>query len=217
MSRVFGNVLSPFARKVYLALDFKGVDYEAIDVLPHADAPGFLAASPLGLVPAFEDDEVRISDSSVICDYLEQKYPEPQLYPSGRVERSEALWIEEYADSRLRELLLDGLLRERVANPLVRGIAPDEERVQRILDEQLPRELDYLESRLGAAPFFVGDAVSIADFAVITCFISARSAGFEVDAKRWRRLAGYLAAALDWPVVARRLEVESEYLSRLRG
>ena len=82
MVRVFGSVLSPFARKVYLALDYKGVAYESVDVVPHADSPEFRAASPLGLVPALADRDFLISDSSVICDYIEQRYPDRPLYPS---------------------------------------------------------------------------------------------------------------------------------------
>ena len=114
-------------------------------------------------------DRSKLSDSSVICDYLEHQYPTPGVYPKVPSERARALWLEEYADTRLRDVLLNGLLRERVANPIVRGIPTDEERVARILEEELPPELEYLERCVPAEGFLMGDEPTIADFAIANC------------------------------------------------
>jgi glutathione S-transferase len=214
---VYGIILSPYARKVYLTLEFKGVPYEAVDVRPHDDLPAFRAASYLGKVPGFEDDEVRISDSSVICDYLEQKYPTPALYPKAAAERAQALWLEEYADTRLQDLLLHGIVMERVIKPTVYAEPTDEQRVARILDEELPGELDYLQKQVGQGEFFVGGSLSIADIAIVTTFINATYAGFAVDHERWPRLATYLKQMYELPLVAQQMKREAEFLQGLQS
>lgn len=121
MNIVYGSIISPYARKVYLTLDFKGVPYESVDVLPHDESPAFRATSYLGKVPGFEDEHIKVSDSSVICDYLEHKYPSPPLYPQGAAERARAVWIEGYADTRLQELLLHSIVMEWMVKPVVYG------------------------------------------------------------------------------------------------
>ena len=129
VAKVYGNVVSPYARKVYLCLEWKGLPFEAIDVLPHADTSPFREISPLGKIPAFEDDRIRICDSSVICDYLETRYPNPPIYPKDPADRARALWLEEYADTHLQDLVLRGVVLERLIKPRVRGEPTDEARL----------------------------------------------------------------------------------------
>ncbi len=217
MNTVYGNIISPYARKVYLTLDWKGVPYESIDVLPHDDSPAFRAASHLGRVPGFEDERIRVSDSSVICDYLEHKYPEPPLYPGDVAERARALWLEEYADTRLQELLLHGIVMEWMIKPLLYGQLADEQRVATLLGEELPRELDYLERQVASQPFLVGACLTIADIAVTTTFINGRYAGYEVDATRWPGLASYLRGMMALPLVAQRLQREAAYMAQVKS
>jgi glutathione S-transferase len=209
---VYGNVISPYARKVYLTLELKNAPFEVRDVLPHDDEPAFRATSWLGKIPGFEDERLRISDSSVICDYLDRKYPEPSIYPNDAVERAGALWLEEYADTRLQDLLLRGVVMERVIKPTVRDEPTDEARLERILEQRLPPELDYLEARVNG-PFLIGSQLSIADLALVTAFVNARYAGYEVDAERWPRLSEYLTRQLASPLFERRLEHEAAYLA----
>lgn len=245
LARVYGNIVSPYARKVYLTLEWKGLPFEALDVLPHADTPVFREISPLGKIPAFEDDLVRLCDSSVICDYLEHRHPDPPIYPRDPALRARALWLEEYADTALQDLVLRGIVLERLIKPTVRKESTDETRLKEILENRLPPELDYLESRIletripesrasesrdhpdRATPpgspvalersvrFLVGDALSIADLAVTTAFVNARAADFEVDARRWPALSDYLERMQAHPLFAQRAIQESEYLASL--
>ncbi|MBW2270394.1 MAG: glutathione S-transferase family protein [Deltaproteobacteria bacterium] len=211
MNTVYGNIISPYARKVYLTLELKGAPFEARDVLPHDTEPAFRTTSWLGKIPGFEDEEVRISDSSVICDYLDHKYPTPSIYPDDAAERAQALWLEEYADTHLQDLLLRGVVMERVIKPTVRKEPTDEARLARIQSRDLPPELDYLEARVDG-PFLVGGQLSIADLAVVTAFVNARYASYEVDASRWPALAGYLMRQLASPLFEQRLALETAYL-----
>lgn len=85
--------MSPFVRKVQIALEHKGVDYDLNPVSP-IDLPAeYKQKSPLGKVPCYEDGTVVLPDSSVICQYLEEIYTTPAMYPADVVSR--AWWYEE--------------------------------------------------------------------------------------------------------------------------
>ena len=83
---VYGANLSPFVRKVRVALAEKGLAYSLEPVTPFSPPPDFAEISPLKRIPAFRDTDLpepnnHLADSSVVCDYLEHKYPTPPLYP----------------------------------------------------------------------------------------------------------------------------------------
>ena len=101
-----GVSLSPFVRKTRVALTIKSIDYELRNVMPGAMDPEFLAKSPLSKVPVWEEEDGwTLPDSSVICSYLERTNPKPALYPSDPREYASALFWEEYADTRLVDVL----------------------------------------------------------------------------------------------------------------
>ncbi len=74
----------------------------------------------------------------------------------------------------------------------------DEARAQATIDEKFPPLLDYLESRI-EGDYLVGNAFSIADISVATCFHNLRLAKFEVDGGRWPKLAAYITRTLERP------------------
>jgi glutathione S-transferase len=91
---------SPYARKVHLLLLEKGLAFET-NIFELADrTPEFMALSPLGKVPLFVDEDgTRVFDSSVIAEYLEDRYPEPALLGHGVQERLEHRLIDELGDT----------------------------------------------------------------------------------------------------------------------
>ncbi len=101
--KLLGVRLSPFVRKVAVVLAVKGLDYEHESVMPGSDDPKFRAASPTGKIPGFVDGDLSLADSTVICEYLEDKYPEPAVMPKDVGLRARARFLEEYGDSKLVE------------------------------------------------------------------------------------------------------------------
>jgi glutathione S-transferase len=83
MPTLYGVGLSPFVRKVRVVLSEKGIPYDHDPAMPANPDPEYRKMSPLGKVPAFRDGDHAFSDSSVICQYLERRHPEPALYPKG--------------------------------------------------------------------------------------------------------------------------------------
>jgi len=90
MNRIIGSYLSPFVRKVLVVLELKGISYEIDPIVPFFGNDQFTKLSPLRRIPVLVDDQVTLSDSSIICQYLEDRYPSPSLYPTNIADRAKS-------------------------------------------------------------------------------------------------------------------------------
>jgi len=136
--RVIGAYLSPYVRKVLAVLELKGLRYEIDPIVPYMGDDRFTALSPLRRVPVLIDDQVTLADSTVICQYLEDRYPEPAFYPADIADRARARWLEEYSDSRMGDVLIWGLFDHAVISPAVWGTPRDRAAIDRIVNEEVP-------------------------------------------------------------------------------
>ena len=182
--RIIGSYLSPYVRKVLACLDLKGLAYEIDPIVPYMGDDRFTALSPLRRVPVLIDDRVTLADSSVICQYLEDRYPEPALYPLDVADRARARWLEEFADSRMGDVFIWGLFNHAVIAPAVWGTPRDLAVIDRIVSEEIPPVLDYLESQVPAEEFLFG-ALCIADLSIAVFLRNAAFARYQVDPGRW--------------------------------
>jgi glutathione S-transferase len=196
--RIIGNYLSPYVRKVLVCLHLKGVAYEIDPIIPFMGDARFSKLSPLRRIPVLIDDQVTLFDSSVICQYLEDRYPEPALFPRDIVARARARWLEEFADTRMGEVFIWRLFNEVAIKPFVWGEATDQALVAKILAEDVPQILDYLEAELPAEGYACGD-LSVADIAIACFFRNAAFARFKIDALRWPVSAAFVARVLSIP------------------
>ena len=103
--RIIGSYLSPYVRKVLVCLHLKGVPYEIDPIVPFMGGDRFSTLSPLRRVPVLVDDGVTLADSTVICQYLEDRHPQPAVYPRDVADRARARWLEEFADTRMGDVL----------------------------------------------------------------------------------------------------------------
>jgi len=217
---VYGGSVSPFVRKVRVMLAEKGVEYQLDQVSPFNPPPEFLAISPLKRIPVLRDTDVAepntLPDSSIICDYLEHKFPKPALYPADPFERAKALWYEEFADSAVAGNVGTGLFFERIVKRMLRG-QTDEAVCQKTLTEKLPPLFDYLEGEIGNKEFLAGGAFSVADIAVGTMIVNFNHAGETLDATRWPRFAAYIRRIHERPSFAALIEEESPLMKRFRA
>ena len=193
--RIIGNYVSPYVRKVLVCLHLKGIAYEIDPIVPFMGDDRFSRLSPLRRIPVLVDDAVTLADSSVICQYLEDRHPEPPLYPRDVVARARARWLEEWADTRLGDVLIWRLFNQVAIRPFVWGEKTDDAVVQRTLAVDVPDVLGYLEAQLPADGFIFGSP-SIADITVACFFRTAAFARFAVDAGRWPRTAAFVARVL---------------------
>lgn len=194
---VYGTGYSPYVRKVLVSLAEKGVAYEHRPVMFHAPDTDFQAASPLGKIPALEDEGFRLADSSAIFWYLERKHPTPALVPADARGLGRAVWFDKFGDTELFAKLIVPFV-ERVLKPNMMKTPTDEAAVTRALDKDLPPLFDYLEGEI-SGPYLVGEAFSIADIAIATGFYNFHLAKARIDADRWPKLAAYIDASLTRP------------------
>jgi glutathione S-transferase len=193
--KIIGSYLSPYVRKILVLLHLKGIACEIDPIVPFFGDERFSAMSPLRRIPVLIDDRVTLADSSVIAQYLEERYPQPALYPADIADRARARWLEEYADTRMGEVFIWQLFNQVAINPYVWGRKADEVALKKTLTEEMPRVLDYLEAQLPHAGFICG-ALSIADISIAAFFRNAGFARYGVDAARWPRTAAFVERML---------------------
>jgi glutathione S-transferase len=90
----------PYAARVRIVLAEKGLGYDAVEI-DLDDRPAWLyEKNPLGRVPVYEEDEgLVLPESRVIMEYLEERFPEPALWPADPAERALGrLWLERFDD-----------------------------------------------------------------------------------------------------------------------
>ncbi|WP_114953799.1 glutathione S-transferase family protein [Sphingosinicella terrae] len=205
--RIIGSYVSPYVRKVLACLALKGLAYEIDPITPFYGDERFERLSPLRRIPILIDGDLVLTDSSVICFYLDEAYPGAPLLPADLRDRARARWLEEYADTRLGDIFIWGLFYQRIVHPIVWGEPGDQARIERTLAEDAPREMDYLESQLPGDGFLFG-GIGLADIAIASFFRNAAYAGFEPDSERWPRTAGFVARTLAHPLFAGLLPFE---------
>ena len=189
---IHGGAPSPFVRKVMVACEEKGLTYEDKVLIPFPKTPEFIAMNPLGKIPILEIADGRyISDSSVICAYLEKVHPEPALMPEDPYEYAQALFIEEYCDTKLIEGI-GAIYFERFIKVKVFKGEADEAAVEKQIEEGLNPVLEQIEGLIPekAGPL-LDSGFSLADVAFGAQLSSLKLAGFEIDAGRFPRSRAY--------------------------
>jgi glutathione S-transferase len=212
MPKLLGAFGSPFVRKAYVALTEKGIPFEHEQVIPFGVSPEYRKISPLGKIPAFQDGDRTLADSSVIIAYLERTHPQPALYPSDAYDYARALWFEEFGDGGLAPVLGAKVFFPKVIGPRFFKQEPNLAEIQKVIDTEIPPLFDYLEGELGDNEYLVGNKFSIADIGVATIFVNYGFAGYGVDAKRWPKLAAYVNRVLSRPSFKNVVDKEKSFL-----
>jgi glutathione S-transferase len=177
----------PYCARVRIVLAEKGLEYETV-VVDLDDRPAWIyEKNPLGKVPVLEEDAFVLPESEVINEYLEERYPEPALWPADPAER---------AQGRLLVYRFDRLSRPYYA--LRRG----DESAQAELHEQL----SDLDSLLAGRPYLTGHEFGLADAAYLPWILRARSS-LGVDLEHHAGLSGWVARTSERPSVAAELEL----------
>jgi glutathione S-transferase len=188
---IIGSPISPYVRKVLAACAFKNIEVTIDPVVPFFGDDRFTELSPLRRIPVFRDEQVSLCDSSVICQYLEDRWPTPPLYPQEIQRRARARWLEEYADTRIGDVFIWRLFNNAVIGPAVFGSGRDKELQQETISKEVPAVLDYLEASVPDDGYLCGD-LGIADLAVAPFFDNLDWARVELDWRRWPGTAAWL-------------------------
>jgi glutathione S-transferase len=175
MTLLYDIPMSPYAQKVKMALIEKGVPFETR--IPDLDQPHaeFVAASPRLEVPALKDGDTVIFDSSVIVEYIEDRWPEPALLPKSPAERARVRMLEELCDTAydavnwgIAEIAIFKRAEGEVATRLYARAA-----------EQIAGLNAYLERQLETRAFLNGDSFGFGDIAAYPFVNGAGALGFK--------------------------------------
>ncbi len=198
MPIVYEHPLSPYAQKVKIALGEKGVPFETRmpDILGGSDRDEFAQMNPRLEVPTLIDGDQAIFDSTIILEYVEERWPEPRLLPATPAERARARMIEEVCDTYYEAI--NWAIMEIRAFQRATGDAAD--RLLARASEQTAGVQAWLTRHLGSAPYFGGTRFGWADCAVAP-FVHASAGMGNAPAER-SPLAAWLARIAERPAVA---------------
>jgi len=213
---LYSGPLSLFTGKVRIALDEKGIAYERVEVgwslerryEPHH--PDVLALNPKQQVPVLVDGELVVYDSTQIFEYLEERCPQPPLYPSGLASRARCRRLEAAADE---------IVFPQVWQLIDAGFYPSAspDAAQRL--RRAKRELAALQVELDkelAGREYLCERFSVADIGSFIMLSSAATLGAPPD-PACSHLGAWLGRVAARPAVRRELEAMTAFVRGLRS
>lgn len=163
MNRLFHVPLSPFCRKVRLSLAEKRIEVELVEERYWEQDPDFLRRNPAAKVPVLKMDGKMMAESAAICEYIEEKYPEPSLMPRDAEGRYEVRRLVAWFDDKFHHEVTSKLLYERVNKKVMGQGYPDSSNVKAGA-KAIKYHLDYMTWLLDHRRWLAGDVMTLADF-----------------------------------------------------
>jgi glutathione S-transferase len=186
MLTLYHGVAAICSQKVRICLAEKGLDYEARDATGMLRDPEYLKLNPGGYVPTLIHDGMALTESRIICEYLNDVFPQPPLLPENPYDRARVgLWTKQIDDTlhlniftlscavifrhhyanmppkQLEtDLPLDPTKRERTRDLIANG---ENSRFVKIALDRFTRLIDDLERALTASTWLVGESYTLAD------------------------------------------------------
>ncbi|MEO1563256.1 MAG: glutathione S-transferase family protein [Pseudomonadota bacterium] len=189
MQRLHHYPLSPFCRKVRLVLAEKRIDVELVEERYWEKSREFLRINPAGQVPVLRNAELVLPVSQAICEYLEERHPEPPVLPKTVKARAEVRRLVGWFDDKFYNDVTKPLLTERVFKKLTGSGHPDSQAVKSGMKASR-FHMDYIEWLLERRKWLGGDALTLADFAAaaqLSCldYISDVDWTYSEPVKEW--------------------------------
>jgi glutathione S-transferase len=163
-ARLYHMTLSPFCRLVRLVLAEKKIEVELVEERYWEQDPDFLRRNPAGKVPVLRIDGLTLAESGAICEYLEERTPDPRLMPQTLAERAEVRRMVGWFGDKFHAEVTSKLLYERVNKKLMGAGYPDGGAVKAGA-KAIKFHLGYLEWLLEDRRWLAGNAMTLADFA----------------------------------------------------
>ncbi|MBA2460966.1 MAG: glutathione S-transferase family protein [Actinobacteria bacterium] len=177
----------PYCARVRIVLAEKGVAVDAVEI-DLSDRPAWLyEKNPSGKVPVLEEDGWTLPESAVICEYLEELYPQPQLWPDEAAARAAA---------RVLVFRFEDFSKPYYA--LRRGEPGARERFE--------EELGFLDELLARLPYLTGAGFGLADTAYVPWVLRARDM-LGISLEQWPALFSWVDRVSARPSVAAELEI----------
>lgn len=207
MLTLYENAFSPFARKVRLVLEHKGLEFVAIDGLTRANHDRLAEVNPRMEVPALDHDGLIVVNSSDIVAYLERTFPKKPVYPTD-----DRAWVHARAWERCADSVIDPIIvdisywmwadrPDTMPKGLLEAARTDLTRIYDALDDAL-RDRDW-----------VCGAFSIADIALFPHISGTRMLRVPLDETRHGNALAWYKRCRALPSFARDMARVKEYLA----
>ena len=210
---IHGSRPSPFVRKVIVFASEKGISIEVQPAGFGRGAEGYLKGSPFGKIPALEDGDFLLCDSTAIITYMDALHPEPNLIPTEARARARTIWYEEFGDTVVQAAGQKIFFNRAVAKALKRE--PDLAAADRAEADEMPKIYDYLESEMPTSGWLIEDRFTLADLAAASPIINVGYVSDQLTADRWPKVAAWLAQVKARPSVADALAAEAAAIQGL--
>lgn len=210
--KLYSGPVSLFTAKVRIALAEKGIAYEheSVPFSKHAGYspkhPEVLRIHPKAQVPVLIDDDLELYDSTLILEYLEDRNPQPPLYPTNLRERALCRQAEAAAD----EIFFPNVLvqiQEVFYKPA--GIGRDEARVA-AAQQAIHQQYRDLDERLRGRSYFF-DHFTVAD--ITYCLNLVFASNFGLGPQDCDNLQAWFAGIAARPAVAADLTAMTDWMA----
>jgi len=208
--KLLDSAFSPFARKVRMVLEHKGLAFETIDGLLKSNHTALVATNSRAEVPALIDGEITVVNSADIVAYLEHRYPQKPVYPADPATRARARAWERTADTLIDPIITDISYWRWAERPdsmpegLLEAARADLSRVYEGLDRDL------------AGRDFVCGALSIADIALFPHLAAVRSMDAGFSPETHKNIASWLERTRAQPIVEADRKRTRAYVVKLK-
>jgi glutathione S-transferase len=209
MIKLYDSAFSPFARKVRMVLEFKGLDFEVVDGLLKANHDALKQVNGRIEVPALVDDGIVVVNSADIVAYLEHRYAKASVYPQSPAARVNARAWERTADSVIDPILVDisywkwADRTDHMPEGLLAAARADLRQVYDALNRELA-ERDFVSGQL-----------SIADIALFPHLASAKAMEVEFSAQSHPHLARWFKRMRSLPICVADMQRARAYLAQM--
>lgn len=210
MIKLYDSAFSPFARKVRMVLEHKGLNFEAVDGLLKSNHDILRAVNGRIEVPVLIDGDIIVVNSADIVNYLEFRYPVEPVYPEAPAARVHARAWERAADTFIDAILIDVSYwkwadrHDSMPDGLLEAARAD----LRLVYDALERDLADRE--------FVSGPLSIADMALFPHLAGAKAMEVEFSAQEHPKLAGWFRQMRALPICAADLRRARDYVANLK-
>lgn len=180
---LFSDPLCPYCHRVRMVLAEKGIAVDVVEVDAKNLPDEVMDFNPYGTVPTLVDRDLRLYESRIIMEYLDERFPHPPLLPVDPVSRASA------------RLFMYRIERDWYANMdlIFKGTQGEKTQARKELQESLMATAPVF----GAHPFFMSDEFSLVDCCVAPLLWRLGTLGIEVQAQA-KPLRDYMTRIFSW-------------------
>jgi glutathione S-transferase len=158
MLKLYHEPMSFNSRRVWITLIEKNLDFELEEVNLDGEQfkPEFLALNPFHHIPVLVDDGFNLIESLAMLDYLEARYPNPQMLPTEAKDRAIVKMVEMVTVNELASAFM-------TISPEVLGIAGGDPEKMKSAKQKITLVLEFFENLLDDRPFFGSENITLAE------------------------------------------------------